>query len=347
MNEQIPRRAQRLRRGSGRVTMAEVARLAGVSMSTVSRVLRAPDIVSEDLIQRVKSAVDQLGYVPNQMAGGLAQARARIIGVVLPSIRNAFFSSTVNAMAEVMGPQGWTVLDASHNYDLKHEEELVERLLSWSPSAMVLTGFDHTPRTRLMLQGANIPVIEMWDIDGTPFDVAVGFSHKKVGATLTDHLVKKGRRKIVFVGASLEKDIRAKARAEGYASAVRAANLGEPRIVNLATPTDVAAGAKGLAQALQQYPDLDAIVCASDVIALGVLFECHRRGIKVPQQIAVTGFGDLDFAGECLPPLTTVRPRGDMIGQKVAELLLRRLEGVTSMPPIFDLGFEFIERQSA
>lgn len=347
MNEQNTRRAQRLRRGSGRVTMADVARLSGVSMSTVSRVLRAPEIVSDDLILRVKNAVDQLGYVPNQMAGGLAQARARIIGVVLPSIRNAFFSSTVNALAETMGPPGWTVIDASHNFSQSHEEELVERLLAWSPSAMVLTGFDHSPRTRLMLQAAAVPVIEMWDIDGAPIDVAVGISHRKASEAGTRHLINKGRRRIVFVGAMMERDLRAKARCEAYAQAVRAASLGEPMIIDVQEPSNSSAGQKGFIQALEKFGSFDAVQCANDIIALGVLFECLRRGIKIPQDLAIMGFGDLEFSETAFPPLTTVRIPGEAIGRKIGELLLRRLEGVTSMQPIFDLGYELIERQSA
>jgi LacI family gluconate utilization system Gnt-I transcriptional repressor len=334
------------RRGVGRPTMAEVARLAGVSMSTVSRMLRDPDAVSDGRAARVADAVRKLGYVPNLMAGGLATARAPVIGVVLPSIRNAFFAATVDALADAVEPDGWTVIDSSANYDPDRETRQVRALLAWSPVAMVLTGLGHAAETVALVRQAGVPVVEMWDIDGVAIDLAVGFSPRAVGRDSARHLLAAGRRRIPFVGAMLDRDGRAAQRAEGYRDAMLAAGA-LPEVMALPGASTVAQGVTAARALLDRHPPPDAVYFSNDVLALGALFEFRRRGVAVPGDIAVMGFGDLDFAAHADPPLTTVRPPREAIGRVTAEIVRARVAGQPVPETRVDLGFELVARMSA
>jgi len=341
-----PKPDSRLRRGSGRVTMDEVARLAGVSTSTVSRVLREPGAVSDDLAGKVRSAVDRLGYVPNLMAGGLAAARGRTVGVIVPSILNSFFAGTIDTLSGLLSSAGWQVLDGSTDYSESREEALVEAFLAWSPAAMVLTGLRHSQRTVRLLRAARIPVVEMWDVSDGPIDIAVGFSHREAGRTMTQYLIEKGRRRIVFVGAIMSSDQRAAQRAEGHREAMTAAGL-PVTAIDLPGRSSVALGGPALADLLARQVEMDALYFSNDVLALGALFECHRRGIAVPSRLSIAGFGDLDFAASCVPPLTTIRPPREAIGRETAAILLARFAGQTHLRRAVDLGFELQVRRSA
>ena len=339
---------QRRRRKMQRVTMTEVARLADVSPSTVSLFLRRPADVQADTGARIREAVERLGYVANCFAGGLAAATSPVVSVIVPSLRNDFFAETVATLQSALASAGLQVLLGHSEYALDQEEALVRTALSWAPAAIVLTGLEHSRSTRRLLLAADVPVVEMWELAGEPIDMAVGFAHRDVGAALTRHLLERGHRHIAFLGAHLHEDRRARQRADGYVEALRAAGAREPMVLGHPDTASTEAGRTLLARVLAEAPDADALVCSNDLIALGVLFECQRQGVVVPERLSVAGFGDLPFAMSCVPPLTTVRPRGDLIGRRVAELIMRQRgpDGLAAAERVQDTGFALIERAS-
>lgn len=339
----------RRRRKMQRVTMVEVAHLAEVSPSTVSLYLRKPEDVSAATGAQIARAIETLGYVPNLMAGGLAAASSRVVSIVVPSIRNAFFAETVATMQAALAAQGMQLLLGHSEYSHQQEEALVRAALSWAPAAIVLTGLDHGANTRRMLDAADVAVFEIWELGGRPMDVAVGFSHHAVGTASARHLIGRGRHRIAFLGARMQEDRRASQRADGFRSCVAEEGWAQPPVLNHPGPASAEAGALLLGRALDAMPDLDGVVCSNDLVALGVLFECQRRGIAVPERLAVVGFGDLAFAASCVPPLTTIRPSGDIIGQEVARLIAERIDTPGSKPEarVIDTGFSLIERKSA
>ncbi len=340
-----PGRAREPRRNGshGQATIADVARFAGVSMSTVSRVMRQPAIVTEALRAKVRAAVERLDYVPNQMATGLAAAQGRQVGVIVPSVLNAFFSATVDALTERIADLGHQVLLGTSDYDPAREEALIEGFLSWQPAAIVVAGLRHSRRASRLLLAARNPVIEMWEIGGVPIDYAIGFSHRAVGRAMARHLLARGRRRIACLGAALDLALRAAARAAGYGEALREAGR-EPLVVGMPGRAAVAAGSEGLARILLEHREVDALCCANDVIALGALFEAQRRGLAVPDRLAIVGFGDLDFAAHSVPPLTTVRPPARAIGDAVGAIIERAWRGEPCGAKVTDLGFELIAR---
>lgn len=341
-------RLTRKRRKMQRVTMMDVAKLARVSPSTVSLYLRKPDSVSPSAGQDIARAIDDLGYVPNLVAGGLAAASSKVVSIIVPSIRNAFFAETVATLQAELASEGLQVLLGHTDYGENQEEALVRTALSWAPAAIVLTGLSHSHGTSKLLKASRIPVIEMWELGGEPLDMAVGFSHPQVGASAARHLLSKGRRNLAFLGARMHEDHRAAQRASGFAEAGKSGGASICEIVNHPGAATVEAGALLLNRALQQVPDLDGVACSNDLIALGVLFECQRRGIAIPKEIALIGFGDLDFSASCVPSLTTIRPSGDLIGKEVARLILDSIHGSRPEGPrrTVDTSHVLIERRS-
>ncbi|NDL70566.1 LacI family DNA-binding transcriptional regulator [Vreelandella alkaliphila] len=337
----------RARRSTQRVTMNDVAKLADVSASTVSLYLRKPDEVSAQLGKRIQSAIDTLGYVPNLMAGALAAARTRVIGVVVPSMVNAIFASTVNTMQKTLGAQGYQLLLGHSDYEESEEEAAVRTFLSWSPSAMVLTGLTHSRETRRMLNNSNVPVVEMWELGSNPLDTLVGFSHHDVGYTQARHLIEAGCQRIAFIGTRLSVDERAKQRCRGSEKAVRDL-LGSQhaRVIDCGFGRMAEAASRAFTDLITSHPNIDGIVFSNDMLSLGALSEAQRRGIRVPDDIAMIGFGDMDFSDCTLPSLSTIRPPREEIGEAVAQSVLRRIKGLPQEKRI-DIGFELLPRQSS
>jgi LacI family transcriptional regulator, gluconate utilization system Gnt-I transcriptional repressor len=338
----------RRRGGPARVTMTDVARLAVVSPSTVSLFLRDPAHVSPKLRPRIQEAIDSLGYVPNLMAGALAGARPRVVGVVVPSLVNSFFADTVTAMQTRMLAEDVQLLIGHSNYDDATEERLVRTFLAWSPAAMVLTGLHHGRATHRMLAGTEQPVVEIWELGPNPIDMLVGFSHADVGRAQTRHLIAEGCRDIAFVGARLGRDRRAAQRSRGYEDTLAShSGLAPPMVIDAGPQGSTEAAACAFVELLSRRPRLDGIVFSNDLLALGALFEAGRRGVAIPEQVAVIGFGDLDFGKSSLPRLSTVRPPGREIGARTAELVLGRAAGRPGLPEMTDLGFELVARESS
>ncbi|MCB8840401.1 LacI family DNA-binding transcriptional regulator [Aurantimonas sp. VKM B-3413] len=344
MDEAVPRRT---RRTSQAIKMSDVAKAADVSPSTVSLFLRQPGAVAKKTGAAIEAAIERLGYVPNLMAGGLAAARSRVVGVIVPSMRNAFFAETVSALQAILWDDGFQIMFGNTDYDEEAELALVRAYLSWSPSALILTGLHHSPQTRNLLKHADCPVVEMWELGDDPVDLAVGFSHDQAGRAAAHHLIRKGRRRLAFLGARMHEDRRAMQRAEGFAAEAAEAGI-QAEIVHHIRPASTEAAATLLAKALSEDPGIDGVATSNDTLALGLLFECARRAITVPERLAIVGFGDLEFTAFSNPSLTTIRPFGDVIGEEIARLVSGILAGKgRPQSPFVNTGFVVIERGSA
>jgi LacI family gluconate utilization system Gnt-I transcriptional repressor len=334
------------RRGQSRSRMADVARLAAVSTATVSRALRQPEVVSEELRSRIGAAIERLAYRPNLMAGGLATARSRTVGVIVPSIINSFFAATVEEMAETLSAEGYQLMLGNSNYSAEAEEALLASFLAWSPAGIVLTGRQHSRAALRRLLETDVPVVEMWDLGERPLDCLVGFSHREVGKAVAAHFIAAGATRFGFVGAALDRDHRAADRGAGFREAVAAAGLAPPAEIARPERASTVAGGAALRELIGRAPGTEAVFFSNDVLALGALFECQRQGLAVPDRLRLCGFGDLDFAAASVPTLTTVRPPRREIGRRIADLLVARFAGQGGKGEIVDLGFQLIARES-
>lgn len=341
------KRRRRAPQGGSAVTMADVAARAGVSVSTVSLYLRRPADVAPATARVIAEAIDALGYVRSLVAGGLAAGRSRVVSVIVPSVRNAFFAETVTAIQDELKRERLNVLLGHTEYDPDEEETLVRTALSWKSAAIVLTGLHHSEATRRLLRGAAVPVVELWELGAPPIDSAVGFDHRAVGRTVAAHLIARGRRHLLYLGARLHVDHRARSRADGFLAAARAAGA-RAEVVDHPGAAGVEVGGLLLARALEASPEVDGIACSNDHIALGAIFECQRRGIAIPGRLAVVGFGDLDFAAVCNPSLTTVRPSGELIGREAARIIVDSVRsGRHSAGEILDTHHALVQRLSS
>jgi LacI family gluconate utilization system Gnt-I transcriptional repressor len=337
---------------AGAVTMQTVARMAGVSAMTVSRALKAAATVSEETRDRVLEIVKQVGYVPDATARVFATRRSGFVAALAPSLNNSNFADTVRGMSERFDAAGLLMLLGDTEYSLSREEDLIRAFLQRRPEAIVLTGGVHSERTRSLLGSADVPIVETWDLPEHPLGDVVGFSNEEAGAAMVRYLHERGRRRIGFIGGTTNFDTRGAERPAGFRKAARSLGLPSDRIILAGKPpVTMAQGADALDAMLARWPEVDAIVCASDLSAFGVLAQCQRRGIDVPGRIAIAGFGDFDVARCCHPRLTTIAIDCAAIGRSAAETALAaigaRQKGERRNPATVEIPFHVVARETA
>lgn len=309
-------------------TMADVAKATGVSPMTVSRAFKHDSSVSETTREAILKAAEDLGYVFDATASTLRSQKTNFVAVTIPSINNANFAETVGGLTEGLKARGLQILLGNTEYDIHEEERLIEQLLRRRPEAIVVTGGKHTDRSRRLLANAGIPVIETWDLPSDPLGHVVGFSNAEAVRGMVDHFVTQGYTRIAFIGGDADRDTRGTDRRAGFIAAMQAHGLDTSRLIAAgAPPISMREGADAMAQLLTTLPDTEAVICVSDLSAFGALSECQRRGIAVPQQIAIAGFGDYEIGAVCVPSLTTINPHPREIGAQTAALILAVLDG--------------------
>ncbi|WP_431298632.1 LacI family DNA-binding transcriptional regulator [Tabrizicola sp. BL-A-41-H6] len=328
-------------------TMADVARLAGVSPMTVSRAFKTDSSVSEATRDAILKAADNLGYVFDSTASSLRSQRTDFIAVTIPSINNANFAETVRGLSEGLKPRGLQILLGYTDYDMAEEERLIEQFLRRRPEAIVVTGGRHTPRARRMLENAGIPVIETWDLPEDPIGHVIGFSNASAVRGMVDHFVARGLKRIAFIGGDTTRDTRGADRRAGFIAAMQAHGLDATRLIAAGVPPiSMREGAGAMGRLLETLPDTQAVICVSDLSAFGALTECQRRGVDVPGRIWIAGFGDYEIAGIAVPALTTINPFPRDIGTRTAELILDVLNGRQNKPGRIAISPELLIRQS-
>ncbi len=307
--------------------MKDVAAAAGVSVMTVSRAFKSDASVSEATRLRIRGIAEHMGYVFDSTAATLRTQKTGFIAVIIPSINNANFADTVGAMSEKLGAAGKQVLLGYDQYRTDIEETLIEQLLRRRPEAIVVTGGNHSPRARKLLQGAGIPVVETWDLPPDPVGHVVGFSNAAAMSAMVDHLAAQGWTRIAFIGGDDNGDTRGADRRRGFVAAMQRHGLDPARLVSAGKPPiSMREGADAMARLLQTMPETQAVVCVSDLTAFGALTECQRRGLSVPRDIAIAGFGAYEIAAVSNPTITTINPYPRRIGSVTADLILDLLD---------------------
>jgi LacI family gluconate utilization system Gnt-I transcriptional repressor len=324
------------------VTLRDVALVAGVSPITVSRALNNPDLVTPETLERIREVVARTGYVPNVLAGSLRSRRSRIVAAVFPQITNSMFVDAIQSLTDRLRAEGYEVLLGLSSYE-KREDELIAGILGRRPEGIYLTGINHSPQTRRRLIASHIPVVEAWDLTPTPIDMLVGFSHEKAGAAMARHLLAKGHRRIGLVWGN---DPRAGVRRRGIEETLGEAGIDAVPASLEPAPGMFQFGREGLADLLRRGERVSAVACSSDPLAQGVIAEAQQRGIRIPEELAVIGFGDFDFAAHTSPSLTTIAIEKALIGRLAADALIARIEGREVAERIVEVGFRLVERAS-
>lgn len=330
-------------RGSGKTRIEEVAQAAGVSPATVSRVFNNPSLVRPEIRARVERVADEMGYMANGAARALASRRSWALGAVVPTLNNTIFAGAINAFQNRLEAGGYVMLVTSSNYDPEREYQQVRVMLERGVEGLMLVGAAHEPRVFKLLQASRLPFVQVWARRGVNAHPCIGYDNATPADLVIDHLVGLGHRDIALVVGGMALNDRVAGRVAGVARALARHGLALPPHRVVQRPYSIEDGREGLRELLRQGPPPSAIVAGNDVLAFGLLREAQERGIAVPKELSITGIGDLDFASQLSPPLTTVRTPRDLMGRLAAEFLMEAAAGREMELPA-ELPVQFILR---
>ena len=306
------------------LTLRDVSEASGVSEMTVSRVLRNKGDVSEATRIKVQDAAKRLGYVPNKIAGALASQRVNLVAVIIPSLGNMVFPEVLSGISETLDGTDLQPVVGVTNYMPEKEEKVLFEMLSWRPSGVIIAGLEHTEASRAMLSQADIPVVEIMDVDGEAIDASVGISHRRAGRIMAEEILKAGYKRIGFLGTKMPLDHRARKRFEGFTQTLAKSGI---EIADQEFYSGGSALAKGreMTQAmLNRTPDIDFLYYSNDMIGAGGLLYLLEKGVDIPTQIGLAGFNGVELLDGLPRQLATMDACRRDIGQKAAEIIARR-----------------------
>ncbi|MCY6382063.1 LacI family DNA-binding transcriptional regulator [Hoeflea prorocentri] len=300
-----------------------LAQATGLSVATISRVLNNADNVNKDTRERVLEAIRAAGYKPNPAARALATKRTRTIGAVVPTLAHSIFARFLNAVERELAQFGYALVIATTEGEPEAEERRVGELMDMGAEALILSGAEHSQALLARLDAAGVPAVctsVCETANGLP---AVGYDNCDIGRAAVTHLASVGHRRIAVLHGPKSDNDRTRLRIAGVENGARRAGVS---VILQETALDVEGGVEGARALLDGTQDFSAVLCLSDVIALGVLFECNRRGLTIPKDISLMGCDDLDWAANSTPPLTTVRLPTARMGALVATSLAGLLD---------------------
>lgn len=311
------------------VTLLDVAAKAGVSKMTVSKVLRNAGSISGETRQRVRQAADDLGYLPNSLAGSLSSRRNKLVAVIIPSISDIVFSEVLSGMNMVLRPMGFQTFIGESGFDPTIEADLIRAMLSLRPAGLLLNGgMARNAEAERLLARRDCPAIQLWDCGNDGLDFSAGPSHDEAGRMVADHFLERGLRRIAYIGAELDSDLCARNRYLSLRSSLAAAGVELTGVTRKTGPRQAITGRRLTEELMRKHAGIEAIHFLNDAMALGGLSYLHEAGISVPDQISVVGFNGTSIPNTVRTQLTTIDvPRG-AIGEKAAQALLDMLAGV-------------------
>lgn len=325
--------------------MQDVAKAAGVSTATVSRCLNEPDKVSKITRDNVLAVVKRLHYATNFGARAIAANRTGTIGVIIPTMENAIFARGVEAFQKVLDNNRMTMLVANSNYDKQREEQQIRALVARGADGLLLIGTERDQNTYEFLARRSIPTVLAWTKAENPTYSYVGFDNYEAARKIAALAIAKGHKRFGVISAFTEMNDRARARVRGFKQAVKEAGLDPGEMTILQTQYSV----KRAREAFEELCKIDklpsVIFCGNDVLATGALQAAVDKGMRVPDDIAITGFDDIEMARIVRPALTTVHVPHREMGRVSAQALHSLLEGEEG-PFRIDLTTHIVERDS-
>lgn len=308
-------------------TLEDVAKRAGVSTATVSRCLNSPERVVDQTRKRVLKAVDELGYAPNFGARVLAAKRTNTIGAIIPTMENAIFARALQAFQEELGRHGVTLLVASSSYRQDLEEEQIRTLTARGADALLLIGHERTTDAYDYLERRGVPFLIAWVYDPDESRLSIGFDNRAAMKSLATRVLENGHRQIAVISAMQANNDRARERVEGITEAMTDLGLDPAGLRVLETTYSIENGAEAFRVLMSEDPSPTVVMCGNDVLAVGALDMAKRMGLRVPEDISITGFDDIEIAQISSPRLTTVHVPHREMGRQAARMLVGLLQG--------------------
>jgi len=311
-----------------KANLQDIARAAGVSKMTVSRVLRDATGFSDETRSKVMAEVARQNYLPNRLAAAFGRkGTSTLVGVCVPRFTASLFGQVTESIHTNLARLGYQTMIGSHDQIPAEEEQWLQTLASWRPAGVLLAGTRHTTGTVNLLRDLAVPVVEIWDLTTSPLDMAVGFSHYDTGYDMGRYIVAQGRQRIGYVGAMAGVDTMGRARQTGFEAALKDAGKTPFAREVLHDRPGFYAGYVGTETILARAPRLDAIYYHDDEMAIGGMAYLTAKGLKVPEDIGVAGWGAMEAASILPRRLTTTEIPAGRLGKAAAEALVMRLNG--------------------
>lgn len=328
-----------------RAAAKHVAVLAGVSTATVSRALNSPQSVEPATLERVREAMARLRYVPHGAARSLRSQRSRMVGAIVPSFDYALYARTTSALQQRLGAAGYSVVLAEHHYDLGEELKVARQLIEHGVDAFVFVGVDHDPRLFALMEDYAKPFVLTWGVDPASRHACIGFDNRAAAYEMAMHLIGLGHRHFGILSAPLEGNDRGRERAAGFRAAIADAGLPLPDSHVVQARIGLASAQEGMNRLLALKSRPTAVLATNDVLAVGAMLACRELGLRIPEDISITGIDNTDLGATQTPGLTSVKTPIVEIGRAAADQLIARLEGADP-PAQQTLPFEIVLRGS-
>ena len=323
--EKVVNKARQSRPTGNAATIRDVAKAAGVSVATVSRVLNGNSTVADGLRADVERVSTALGYTPHAAARALATQRSMTIGAIVPTLQESNFSTGINVLQQRLNKAGYTLLLASSNYDQDEELQQVRALAAHGVAGMLLVGSRHAPGVYEILSTKRIPFVNTWVLDEV--HPCVGFDNHEIGETLANFLLDLGHRRFGVIAQESPQSDRAAKRVAGIHEALTARGVPQAQQQLIERSHTIVDGQLAFQALMETSPRPTAVICGTDTLAFGAIVQAASMGIRVPDDVSITGINDVEFAAHLSPSLTTIRLSADEIGQRAADYLLGRIEG--------------------
>lgn len=325
-----------------RLTIREIAREAGVSTATVSRVMNGSELVSADTRESVKSVIERNGYLSHGIAVSLASARSLSIGLVIPTITNSIYASSTQAIQSITQAAGYTLLLGNSEFSPELEEKLIRNLIERRVDGLILTGGERNPAVYDLIEAHGVPFVVTWKrMPKGARRPSVSFDNYKGGRMAVEHLIELGHRRIGLVCGRTDVNDRARDRRTAYEDALRARGLPIEHGFIHEGDFEFVHGRNAMQSMLRLRQPPTAVFCANDIQAIGAMFECGEQGLSVPDDMSLVGFDDLPAAQYVRPRLTTIRVPAQRMGERAATNVLYAIQS-GKMPPTEELPVELI-----
>ena len=324
-------------------TLDDVALLAGVSAATVSRFVNNPAVVAEATAERIRAAIAKTGYIPNLLAGGLASSRSKMVAVLIPHMVDSIFNDTIEAMVAELSAAGLNVMLGLTGPQAERTDELIRGALSRRVDAIISTG-PVGEMTMEQVRRSPALFVQIWELPEAPLGLAIGFSHRDAGRDIARFLTSRGYRRPHVVTAS---GLRARLRRDAFAEEWTSQGGGAITHADVSIPSRFGQARRIFAE-LRRLPELpDVVICGSDYLAQGLIVEAQSAGLRVPDDLAMIGFGNSSVAGDMRPTITTVDIDGSRIAREAIAAIRRHAAGEPLPQRVVDVGFRLIARESA
>jgi len=327
-------------------TLQDVANAAHVSTATVSRYLNQPDKVSPDLQRKIRQIIDDLGYMPDGAARALASRRSNTIGAVVPTIDNAIFSKAIQYLQQGVAKAGYTLLLAQSSYSLDEEYREIQALLTRGIDGLVLVGEDHHPGVYAAIRQQGIPHVNLWTYNPFSEFSCIGLDNVAAGRQIAKHLHDLGHQKIGIITGILLHNDRAQQRVNGVSDYFKEQGVNVPSDHAEECRYSAEQGREAFYKLLKRHPDITAVICGNDILALGALSGARELALDVPQRLSITGFDNLELLTVINPALTTMNSPSRRMGTRAADYIIEQINTNTRTIERIELSTDLIVRET-